>query len=91
MPWSPRKNDRRRRSVFETSVKFLFQATCLCMSKNADLKNTDLKVEQLETTFWIICVDDDSPLHTNVMEKDGLKKVRIEVDGEVTVNLSSLL
>jgi hypothetical protein len=36
-------------------------------------------------------VDDDSPLHTNVMEKDGLKKVRIEVDGEVTVNLSSLL
>lgn len=61
------------------------------MSKNADLKNTDLKVEQLETTFWIMCVDDDSPLHTNVMEKDGLKKVRIEVDGEVTVNLSSLL
>lgn len=72
-------------------MEFLGQAWCLCMAKNADLKKTDLEV--IRSAFFCAClaVAVDLPLHTDVMEEDRLKKVRIEVDREVAVDLPSLL
>jgi hypothetical protein len=61
------------------------------MSKNADLKKTDLKLEQSEPGVSYHLMYFDLPFHTDIMEEYCLEKVRIEVNREVTVDLPSLL